>query len=456
MNVKKNDFVELISSEATPSEEAFLNAFKSRIVGQPNAYEVATDAYTAMTNPLRDKTRPIGVYFLIGPSRTGKSYTGEVLAEILHGNKTALTRLQGADYGSEAQVLDLKGAPPMYVGYRDPDKQQLKPTDIDFSSVISNHNLNRVRVGSKVSVDIIVIEEFEKAHEDFYKLWMGVFDKGEMRLGNGKTVDFRNAIFIITSNLGMADLAKLHSNKIGFIQEKATVTEADVQNVVNKAIALHFKPEFLNRLDKIVIFKPLNEGETLQVVDSELTLVAERIAHNLSIERQFEFKCTVSAKSLLLAKAMENGGSVAELKRVINRMLVGPLGRELAKGSIGGGDLVRVSVQDGNFKFAIKHSSTSQGNLVNNVTNRTYPSVSATTYVLTLTGGDLEDLSSLLACLQHDLQAIYEIPWQKLKIDKESMQAQITVSATKIQISNLRTYYPELAIESLRQVCQQA
>lgn len=341
-------------------EEWFVRRFEEHVIGQPEALQVALQAYNAAHNPLRDLSRPIGIYLLIGPSRTGKTLTAETLALLMHGNKNAMVRLQGGDYRQEHQMLDLKGAPPSYIGYKDPadEKEKLAPSDIDPTSVISNHNLNRVRMGSDSQVNIILIDESEKACSEFFKLWMGIFDTGVLRLGNGEMVDFTNTIFIMTSNLGMAEVEKLARGGIGFTNTARDVTRQDVQSTVVRALSLVYPPEFRNRLDAVVIFQPLSHGDMRKIVQHEIDLVQKRIYKQLEQNRQFMLQVSEEAQDFLLQEALSSNKSIAELKRVLGRRIIMPLGRELERGSIQEGDVVRVSLEAGaRLLFAIERGA---------------------------------------------------------------------------------------------------
>ncbi len=342
---KKNStkFVVVDHSELSAAEVAFAEQFGSRVIGQPAALRVAQLAYNMARNPLRDRSRPIGIFYLAGPSRTGKSLTGVTLAEIFHNDPDALTRIQASDYTEDHQLLELKGAPPSYVGFRDPKdpKNKLADHDIDPYSVVSPHNLKRVRLNSQEEVDIVVIEEFEKSSPDFYKFWMGVFDKGVARLGNGQIADFRNTIFILTSNIGMDRLEKEQKEPMGFITSARKTTVVDVETVVTEEMRRAYKPEFRNRLDAVVVFQPFNSETLLAIVDSEISLVQKRITETMEAGEDFMIEVTAEARKFMLQSVDNN---VAELKRVINRDLLMPLGRLLSTDKLNGGDIVRVSV----------------------------------------------------------------------------------------------------------------
>ncbi len=358
--------INLDPSRVNQKEEWFVRQFSKQVIGQPEALQVALQAYDAANNPLRDMSRPIGIYLLIGPSRTGKTLTAETLALLLHGNKDALIRLQGGDYRQEHQLLDLKGAPPSYVGYKDPaeGKGALAENEVDPVSVISSHNMKRVRLGSDSTVNIILVDESEKAHPEFFKLWMGIFDTGTLRLGNGEMVDFSNTIFIMTSNLGMAAVEKLARGGIGFTNNARDVTREDVQSVVERALVQVYPPEFRNRIDAVVIFQPLQHSDMKNIVNHEIELVQERIDKQLPRGRSFALRVTEAAQDFLLQETLNKHNSIAEVKRVVNRQIETPLGRELQRGTIKGGDVVQVSLgADGALSFALERGVSEEESL---------------------------------------------------------------------------------------------
>lgn len=352
MTTSNNEtFIVVNHSELSPAEVAFAEKFGGKVIGQPGALKVAQLAYNMANNKLRDRSRPIGIFYLAGPSRTGKSLTGVTLAEIFHNDPEALIRIQASDYTEDHQIMDLKGAPPSYIGFRDPKdpKNKLEDHEVDPYSVVSPHNLRRVRLASGVEVDIVVIEEFEKSSADFYKFWMGVFDKGTARLGNGQVADFRNTIFILTSNIGMD---KLDKPTMGFLQDSKKNSARDIEIVVAEEMRRTYKPEFRNRLDAVVVFQPFNSDNLLKIVDSELSLVQQRITLQMPAGEDFIFTATPEAKQFMLKTVDFN---VAELKRVVNRDILMPLGRLISMGTVAGGDAVRISLNaDGTaLEFAV-------------------------------------------------------------------------------------------------------
>ena len=453
----------LHTDEPSVQEELFRHQFNKRVIGQPDAERIALMAHSAIHNPLRDKARPIGIYFLIGPSRTGKSLTAEALAELLHGDKNALTRVQASDYMTEAQLLDLKGAPPMYIGYRDPQdpKNALTDTDLDPTSLISGHNLKRVRLGSQSAVDIVVIEEFEKGCADFYKLFMGIFDKGKLVLGNGVAVDFSNTIFVLTSNLGMAEMERMSSRKtIGFATTTTKASTPDVASVVNSAMRQHYPPEFRNRLDAVVVFQTLSAVSVVKIVEAEIAAVQQRI-NTLKPESVFVLQADSSTSRFLLEEATRDGGSVAELKRVVSKHLLDPLGRELSKGTIAGGDQIMVShCADGatlTFRrmaaTAIVTASQDAGKAAASFERDLQIAELANaeadvlkTHFLTIVGKSMDEVYQLASSLQDDLQHLFKLEVEHSEIKQQSHSATFVVKSASLMINLINSRHPRVSI----------
>lgn len=340
-------FVVVDLDNMTPAEEQYASRFDSRLIGQPEARQIALDVRAKYRNPLRSKDYPLGVYFCVGKSRRGKSLLAQVLAELFHGDKKALTRITAEDYLDDSQMSDLTGATPKYVGYRAPvDVRQMSREELaktDGYSKVSQWNRVRVRLGSKELIDVVVIEEFEKAGMDFFKFWMEVFDKGSKTLGNGEEADFSNTVFILTSNLGMSRVESEEKGSIGFTSKKRTLNHDEIVNVVRSEMKRHFRPEFRNRLDGVVVFRELTRDDVAKIVDVEVDKIEQRILDQMPRGEDFTLDVTASARTFLLE---QTGGEVAELKRVIESHIMTALGRMLDPDNeerILGGDLVRIS-----------------------------------------------------------------------------------------------------------------
>lgn len=331
----------------TPAEEQYAELFDNRLIGQPEARQIALDVRAKYRNPLRNKEYPLGVYYCVGKSRRGKSLLAQVLAELFHGNKKALTRITAEDYLDDSQMSDLTGATPKYVGYRAPvDVSKMSSEELaktDGYSKVSQWNRTRVRLGSKEFIDVVVIEEFEKSGHDFFKFWMEIFDKGAKTLGNGEECDFSNTVFILTSNIGMERVEREEKGGIGFTSTQKSLTHKEIVNVVSQEMKRAYKPEFRNRLDGVVVFRELTTADVAKIVDVEVDKIEQRIVDQMPRGQDFTLDVQASAREFLLAKT---GGEVAELKRVIETHVMTSLGRMLDPDNeerIQGGDLVRIS-----------------------------------------------------------------------------------------------------------------
>lgn len=467
---KEVPFVVVDPTELNPAEEAFSERFKGIVIGQPGALRVARMAYSAIHNPLRDPRRPFGVYYLVGPSRTGKSLTAEALAMLIHEDVEALTRIEAGDYESEHEKSDLKGAPPGYVGYRDPKdpKNQLAADEEDPYSIVSPHNMLRARLGSGEEIDIVVIEEFEKSSYDFYKLWMGVFDKGRLKLRNGLTTNFRRTIFVLTSNLGTADIQKIREGGIGFNSQGHDPSPKEIEDIVLKAMKKRFPQEFINRLDAIIAFQAHTAKDIADIVDAEIRIVENRITENMARGSEFGLEVTATARVFLLK---QSGNQVAELKRVINTHLMMPLGHLLHPQypRVHGGDLVRVnhiageskltfevatgafqqSDADGFFPFAGDSPETMNGLAFQRrvaKAKRNAGKDKVEEWSVIFTAKSQGELADTARSLMHDLEQVYEVFFDFPSFARRApWMFTCTVTATEEQIALIRTKYPELS-----------
>lgn len=335
------DWFVLNPDQMPASAEDFKRKFNADVIGQEKAQEIALNAFERANNPLRDPTKPIAIYVLVGPSRTGKTRTAKITSKIVHKDENALTIIEAGDYVERHQMLDLTGATPTYVGYQRPDEvKRLGKEEVDGTSKISGHNLRRVRLNSQSEIDIVCINEFEKATDDFFRFWMGAWDNGFVIHGNGMKTDFRNTIFFVTMNLGMDEVERM-ARRPGFVTSPEVVTQQDIQTIVDEAMRKRWPPEFRNRLTSVVLFRPLTREEIFQICSLELREVQTRINTQMK-KSAFALNVTDEAREWLVAKAFEDNGNVAQLKRVVEKHVSDALGRELHKGTIRGVNFVSI------------------------------------------------------------------------------------------------------------------
>lgn len=469
---KKNKMVVLDAEQVSSRTETFIEFFGSRVIGQPQASAMAQMIYERSNSRMRNKKQPIAVCVAIGPSRTGKSYSGKVIAGFIHNDEDAVTVLEGADYVEKHQVLDLKGAPPTYVGgLSAKEKAELKPEDTDPRSRITNHNLRRVRLNSKSDINVVIINEFEKAHYDFYKFWMGVFDNGFAVLGDGEIVDFTNTIFILTMNLGMEEVERLEEGGIGFIDRKHKATPEEIEGIVTKAMKQLYKKEFRNRLDAVVVFKQHTREDLLGIVDTELSQIQRRKEGALEVGEAFELEVETSARKFLLDTAMADGGSVAELKRVIEKHLVTLLDRILDNGLVNCGDKLVVFHCEGDKKLSFgllegegdvaevdrmaqRGESHSKGDAASfqrrlHAATRTHKSGdNVAAYAVTLVSDSAEKLGRAAISLQHDLKEVYELTIvnQFLQMSEAPFMVSVTIRTTPEMAALIAENYPKAQV----------
>lgn len=468
-------FVVVDLDEMTPAEVEFGERFDSRLIGQPEARQIALDVRTNYKNPLRNKNRPLGVYYLVGKSRRGKSLLAQVLAYLFHGDAEALTRLASEDYQDDSDMHGLVGAPPRYVSWRKPisdlsklTREQLAQTD--SYSVVTNWNRVRVRLDSKEYIDVVVLEEFEKSGPDFYKFWMEVFDKGKKVLANGELADFSNTVFILTSNLGMDRVEKEERGGIGFNSRAEKLTHDRIEHVVEEEMRRRFKPEFRNRLDGVVVYRELTREDVRKIVDVEVSLLQDRIIDQMPRGSDFTLEVEDKAREFLLARANDE---VAELKRVLSRYVERPLGRLLDADNpdrIMGGDLVRISWDGKSDKltFAVARGAGDYATGIEGLPiygGDTPESAHGMAFQrrvekarmkarrektkewsVILSANTMDEFAEESASFLHDLERVFEVEVTDYSVHKRAPYTlSVVVVCTEEQIGLIRMQYPEIS-----------
>ena len=336
--VHERDIAELIGemtgipvSRMLEDDEARLlhieDELHDRVIGQSDAVSVVSDAIRRARAGLKDPTRPIGSFIFVGPTGVGKTELAKALAEYLFDTEDALVRLDMSEYQERHTVSRIVGAPPGYVGYDDGG---------GLTELVRRRPFR-----------VVLLDEIEKAHPDVFNLLLQVLDDGRITDGQGRTVDFRNTVVIMTSNLGTT--ARLQAG-IGFNSshdEHARDSE--------RALRDFFRPEFLNRVDEIVVFDPLAEDELLQIVD----LIADEERGRLAdMGRSFEL--TDAARRQLARDGYDPAFGARPLRRVFQRRIENPLSKLLIAGEFGEGDTVQVDYQDDDYTFATANRSVAE------------------------------------------------------------------------------------------------
>ena len=282
----------------TRSEEDRLrgmkDALRSKVIAQDKAIERVVRSITRSRLGLKGAERPIGTFLFVGPTGVGKTHLVKCLAEWMFGSKDALIRMDMSEYGEKYSVSRLVGAPPGYVGYEEGGQLTEKVRRHPYS--------------------VVLLDEIEKAHPDVFNTLLQVMDEGRMTDGNGVTADFRNTIIIMTSNSGTRQLKDFGSG-VGFnSSHKATAEQAE--SIVMKALSKQFAPEFLNRLDDIVMFHPLTADNALEIADLEIRALQKRL-DNVPLQ----LEVSDAARRFLVAKGFDSKYGARSLKRAIHKYL---------------------------------------------------------------------------------------------------------------------------------------
>ena len=299
-----------------------------RVIGQDEAVQAVADAVIRARAGLKDPKRPIGSFIFLGPTGVGKTELARALAESMFDSEDNMVRLDMSEYMEKHAVSRLIGAPPGYIGYDE-----------------GGQLTEAVR---RKPYCVILFDEIEKAHVDVFNTLLQILDDGRLTDSQGRVVDFKNTIIIMTSNIGSRHLLENVSEK-GEINEKT-------REAVMSEMRAHFRPEFLNRVDEIVLFKPLTLREIEQIVDLQIGLLRKRLA-----ERHIELELSDSAKELLARRGYDPVYGARPLKRVIQREMETKLSRALLKGEITDHSRVEVVATKGELEFKTKPSNAKKG-----------------------------------------------------------------------------------------------
>ncbi len=315
-------------SEALELEEGL----RALIVGQEEAIRQIVDVYQMYLTGLCPPQRPVANLLFLGPTGTGKTRIVEAAAETMVGTSRAVLKVDCAEFQHSHEIAKLIGSPPGYLGHR------------ETHPLLSQEVLNQYHT-DRVKLSFVLFDEIEKASDALWNLLLGILDKATLTLGDNRKVDFSRAMIFMTSNLGAAEMQALMSPRLGFgaaaPPAQGERTEGQIRRSGIEAARKKFTPEFMNRLDKVVVFRPLGEAELRRILDIELGFVQQRVLA-ASAERAFVFRLTEEAKDAVLADGADLRYGARHLKRSIERMLVQPLSNLIATGQVRGGDVVRV------------------------------------------------------------------------------------------------------------------
>jgi ATP-dependent Clp protease ATP-binding subunit ClpB len=315
------------------------NRLRYFVVGQDEAIHQIVRAYQTHVAGLSPAGRPIGNFLFLGPTGSGKTRIVEATAESLLKSSRAVIKIDCAEFQHSHEIAKLIGSPPGYLGHR------------ETHALLSQEALNQHHTDT-TKLSFVLFDEIEKASDALWNLLLGILDKATLTLGDNRKVDFSASMVFLTSNLGASEMSSLVSPRLGFQVPSLDGSGCNgklstrISRTGIEAARRKFTPEFINRLDKIVVFKSLGNEELRKIVDIELEMVQQRI-QTAAASKPFAVNVTDSAREFLLVEGTDLRYGARHLKRAIERLLVQPLSNLMASGQVHHGDCIRVSHEAG-------------------------------------------------------------------------------------------------------------
>lgn len=312
------------------------------LVGQPEAIETIVPYIQMHQAGLAPEGRPIGVVLLLGPTGTGKTRTVEALSEVLHGSPKQMLKVDCGEFQMEHEVAKLIGAPPGYLGHRE---TQPMLTQAKINSAASDHS----------DISLVLFDEIEKAAPSMQRLLLGILDKASLRLGDNTTVNFDRCLIFLTSNLGAKSIQRANKPDFGFeaMVPTAAYDPAKLQSIGMSAVRHKFAPEFVNRIDSVITYKPLDRSACGEILDHIFAGFAQLIHNRLGL-RGFRLQCTTAGRNLLLEQGISIEFGARELKRTVQRNFIQPVAALVSQGQIPPGSTVILDVRGGEFTILLR------------------------------------------------------------------------------------------------------
>jgi ATP-dependent Clp protease ATP-binding subunit ClpA len=342
----------------SPEVLDFERRLLSRVVGQDRAVHRVVNMYQIFMAGMANPTRPIGNLLFLGPTGSGKTRVVEASAEILFGSPRALIKIDCAEFQHSHEIAKLIGSPPGYLGHRE-------TPPLLTQEAIDQHQTEATKM------TFILFDEIEKANDALWQLLLGILDKGTLTLGDNRRVDLSRCVIFMTSNLGAAEMSDMMNGGIGFTSgakhddASLNALDAKLYRTALEVAKRKFSPEFMNRLDKVVVFRTLTERDLRQILDIELDDLQQRIVTAQS-ERQFTFRCTPETKEFLLREGTDLKYGARHLKRAIERHLVFPMSNLIATSQVRPGERIKVGLEPTTRKltFALDRGLNESGSVV--------------------------------------------------------------------------------------------
>jgi ATP-dependent Clp protease ATP-binding subunit ClpA len=320
-------------SRRSSDAQDFDIALRRKIVGQDPAIEKMAEIYQMFLAGLNPPGRPVGNLLFLGPTGSGKTRVVEAVAESLFGDAKALIKIDCAEFQHSHEIAKLIGSPPGYLGHR------------ETHPLLTQEALNQWQT-EQLKLSILLFDEIEKASDALWQLLLGILDKATLTLGDNRRVDLSQCLIVMTSNLGAGEMNELINGSMGFALKPDGIDSKLDQKIDRTAVDAarrKFSPEFMNRIDKIVVFRTLKPEHLEQILEIELGMVQQRILQATG-NNQFVFSCTAAVKQYLLQEGTDLRYGARHLKRAIERNIVFPLANLVATGQVKLGDFIRIDI----------------------------------------------------------------------------------------------------------------
>lgn len=316
--------------------QSFEQQLSNMVIGQDRAVRRLTELYQVFLSGLNAPNKPIGTLLFLGNSGSGKSYISECAAKILFNNPLASFKIDCAEYQQSHDIAKLIGAVAGYLGHK------------DTPPILSQENLDKYHTQLN-PLTFLVFDEIEKANESLWQLLLGILDKAILTLGDTRRTDFSKCIIMLTSNLGSREISNLVTNNMGFAPMQSKIAKPNeldqkIYQTARDAAKKRFSPEFINRLDKIVVFRSLKSSDYIKILDLEINKVQDRIIQNCS--EKFLITLSEKAKQFLLKKGIDVKYGARHLKRAIDKYIVNPLSNLISSGQLSTGDLIDIDIDN--------------------------------------------------------------------------------------------------------------
>lgn len=333
----------------SPRAKEFEDKLSNLIVGQERGVRRLSGLFQIYLAGMNNPQRPIGTMLFLGPTGSGKTRVVEAASEVLFNDPHSVVKIDCAEFQHSHEIAKLIGSPPGYLGHR------------ETSPMLTQENLDKAHT-DETKLTFVLFDEIEKASDSLWQLLLGILDKATLTLGDNRRVDFSRTVVIMTSNLGAREMSDMISGGIGFAPGKGgakpkedTEIDTKIYRTALEAAKRKFSPEFMNRIDKVVVFRSLKEHHLRRILDIELASVQDRITE--SAGTKFVFECSDAAKEFLLQEGIDLKYGARHLKRSIERFLVYPLSNLVATQQVETGDFVLVDLDaDKNILIFTKHS----------------------------------------------------------------------------------------------------